>query len=250
MNSIKNVAIIMDGNGRWAKNRAKPRVWGHIKGASTVSKIVKSACELDLEGLTLYAFSTENWSRPTDEVTNLFKLLKKFLKKEHKHLMANNIKFDVIGNYRVLDTDIVDLIGKLKFETKSNTGLILTLAINYGGKSEIVDAVNNFLKTTKTREITEEDINDHLLYKHDVDLLIRTAGDQRISNFLLWQVAYAEMFFTHTKWPDFTANEFKQIIEGVNKRERRFGSVLDEVNTEASYKKSKDKAFQNLKILG
>ena len=203
MSSIRHVAIIMDGNGRWAKQRFRPRIWGHVRGANRVSAIVDEAARLGLESLTLYTFSTENWSRPTDEITNLFKILKKFLQKEKKNLIKNNIKFDVIGNYRVLDTKIVQIIDDIKYKTEKNTGLNLSLAINYGGRAEIVDAVNVFFKENRTREITEKDITEYLYNTNltNIDLLIRTAGDTRISNFLLWQISYAELFFTETKWP-------------------------------------------------
>lgn len=227
MGSLKNVAIIMDGNGRWAKERKRPRVWGHVKGAEVVREIVTAAAESDLESLTLYAFSTENWSRPTSEVTSLFKLLKKFLMKERKTIVKNNIQFDVIGNYRVLDSTIVEMIDELKYSTKNNTGLSLSLAINYGGRAEIVDAVNNFLKENPTREINENDISNYLYNPklRDIDLLIRTSGDQRVSNFLLWQLSYSEFYFTKTKWPEFSKEEFLDIIKTTNKRERRFGGL-------------------------
>lgn len=247
MSSIKNVAIIMDGNGRWAKERLRPRVWGHVRGSNKVSEIVTEAAQMGLESLTLYAFSTENWSRPTDEVTSLFKLLKKFLIKEKKTLIKDNIIFDVIGNYKVLDSKIVEVIESIKNETKNNTGLKLSLAINYGGRAEIVDAVNSFLKTSKSREISEHDIAENLYGNNtvNIDLLIRTAGDKRISNFLLWQISYAELFFTDTKWPNFTKKEFKKIIESVSSRDRRFGSI----DTQSNLQKSKIKADINLKIL-
>lgn len=229
MSSLKNVAIIMDGNGRWAKERKRPRVWGHVRGAEVVREIVTAAAESDLESLTLYAFSTENWSRPTTEVTSLFKLLKKFLRKERKTIIKNNIQFDVIGNYRVLDSTIVEMIDELKYSSRSNTGLKLSLAINYGGRAEIVDAVNSFLRENPGREVNENDISNYLYNPkvRDIDLLIRTSGDQRVSNFLLWQLSYSEFHFTETKWPDFNQSEFLEIIERANKRERRFGGLVD-----------------------
>lgn len=232
MSSINHVAIIMDGNGRWAKQRRRPRVWGHIRGARTVSRIVETACEINLHSLTLYAFSTENWTRPTQEVHTLFKILKKFLLTERKSLIKNNIRFSVIGNYRVLDTRIVELIEELIDLTKDNSGLNFSLAVNYGGRSEIVDSVNKFLRSNKkAREMTEDDISDNLYNSKikDIDLMIRTAGDKRISNFLLWQLCYAELFFTETKWPDFTEREFKKIIQDVSIRERRFGGIQNEL---------------------
>lgn len=220
----------MDGNGRWAKERQRPRVWGHVRGAQVVREIVTTAAESDLESLTLYAFSTENWSRPTSEVTSLFKLLKKFLMKERKTILKNNIQFDVIGNYRVLDSTIVEMIDEIKFNSQKNTGLKLSLAINYGGRAEIVDAVNRFLKDNPTRELNEKDISDYLYNPEipDIDLLIRTSGDQRISNFLLWQLSYSEMYFTKTKWPEFSKEEFIEILKETSERERRFGGIKED----------------------
>lgn len=238
MSTLKNVAIIMDGNGRWAKERRRPRVWGHVRGAEVVREIVTTAAKSDLESLTLYAFSTENWSRPTDEITSLFKLLKKFLKKEQKTILENNIQFDVIGNYKVLDSSIVELIEDLKFNSQTNTGLRLSLAVNYGGRAEIVDAVNLFLKENPTRELTETDISNYLYNPklQDIDLLIRTSGDQRVSNFLLWQMSYSEFHFTQTKWPDFSKEEFLAILESTKKRERRFGGLVDSKSADLSSK--------------
>ena len=215
MSSIKHIAIIMDGNGRWAKERGRPRAWGHIRGANKVSAIVSEAAKIGLDSLTLYTFSTENWSRPKDEVASIFKLLKKFLLKEKHNLLINNIKFNVIDN--------------LISTTMNNTGLNLSLAINYGGRTEIVDAVNDFLKDGPKKEITEKDISEHLYNQslNNIDLLIRTAGDKRISNFLLWQISYAEMFFTDTKWPDFEVKDFKAILDEVKFRDRRFGKIQE-----------------------
>lgn len=247
MSSIKNVAIIMDGNGRWAKEKGRPRVWGHVRGSVTVREIVKEAVNIGLESLTLYSFSTENWSRPKDEVKNLFKLLKKFLNKERSTLIENNIRFDVIGNYKVIDSKVVSLIDDLKDVTRNNTGLKLCLAINYGGRIEIIDAMNEFMKSNPSREITEEEFEKHLYNPTigDIDLLIRTAGDQRISNFLLWQISYAELYFSKTKWPDFSREEFRHIFESVSNRDRRFGSI----DTELTYKKASLLAQQNKKVL-
>lgn len=227
MSSINHVAIIMDGNGRWANDRGRPRVWGHIRGANRVSSIVTAAAKVGLKSLTLYTFSTENWTRPKDEIGTLFKILIKYLKSEKKNLVKNNIRLSVIGNYQVLDNKIVDVIEDVIEATSSNSGMNLSLAINYGGRTEIVDAVNDFLKTNKRREVTEADISKHLYNDQlkDIDLIIRTAGDNRISNFLLWQLSYAEFYFTETKWPDFTENHFREILDDVSSRERRFGGI-------------------------
>ncbi len=234
MNAIKNVAIIMDGNGRWATNRSRPRVWGHIKGSTNVRKIVTASCRLNLNSLTLYAFSTENWSRPTSEVTSLFKILKKFLIKERKTILKENIKFSVIGNYKVLESEIVTLIDNLVADSESNTGLQLNIAINYGGRSEILDAVNKFVKLNPGRELREEDITNNLYQPNiaDLDLLIRTAGDQRVSNFLLWELSYSELFFTQTKWPEFTEDEFKAILKTVSGKDRKFGGLSVDFKTD------------------
>ncbi|HLT22704.1 MAG TPA: polyprenyl diphosphate synthase [Bacteriovoracaceae bacterium] len=230
MSSIKHVAVIMDGNGRWATKRYRPRVWGHVRGAAVVSDIVQAADDLGLKALTLYAFSTENWSRPVEEVSTLFRLLKKFLLKEKQRILSNNIKFQVIGEIQNLSLDTISLIKSLEEETKNNTGLMLTFAFGYGSRSEIVRAVNHFIEANPGKTISENDLDTHMYRAEtgDVDLLIRTGGEQRISNFLLWQLAYAELYFTPTKWPDFTPLEFSKIIENVSSRERRFGNVCSQ----------------------
>lgn len=230
MSKLKHVAIIMDGNGRWANQRLRPRLWGHVRGSAVVSNIVQTADELGLNALTLYAFSTENWSRPMEEVSTLFRLLKKFLLKEKQRIIANNIKFKVIGEIQNLPAETIKLIQDIENETLNATGLKLTFAFSYGGRAEIVRAVNNFAAANPGRNITELDM-DELMYRPetgDVDLMIRTGGEHRISNFLLWQMAYAELYFTPTKWPDFTSSEFKKIIENVSSRERRFGNVCSQ----------------------
>ena len=227
MSSIKHVAIIMDGNGRWAKKRFRPRVWGHVRGSGVVSEIVQAADDIGIKALTMYAFSTENWSRPLEEVSTLFILLKKFLVKEKARILANNIKFKVIGEIQSLPQETVSLIKEMEKLTVDATGLHLTFAFNYGGRAEILRAVNAFHLNYPGRPMTENDLTD-LMYRPEtgeVDLMIRTGGEQRISNFLLWQMAYAELYFTPTKWPDFTPSEFKKIIEHVSCRERRFGNV-------------------------
>lgn len=227
MAHIKHVAVIMDGNGRWARQRFRPRIWGHVRGSAVVTNIVQAADDLGLSALTLYAFSTENWSRPQDEVSTLFKLLKKFLLKEKERIIRNNIKFKVIGEIDNLPAETKKLIENVEDLTKNATGLCLTFAFSYGGRSEIVHAVNQFTKKNPGKDIAESDMNS-LMYRPetgDVDLLIRTGGEQRISNFLLWQMAYAELYFSATKWPEFTVSEFKKIIANVSLRERRFGNV-------------------------
>jgi undecaprenyl diphosphate synthase len=225
--NIKHVAVIMDGNGRWAKQRSHPRVWGHVRGSAVVSHIVQEADNLGVEALTMYAFSSENWSRPHTEVLVLFNLLYKFLKKERARILKNNIRFKIMGDIINLPEQTKKLIGQLESETAHHTGLKLTFAFGYGARAEIAYAVNRFMKAHPGKEITEDILNEYLMIPDlgDVDLLIRTGGDHRVSNFMLWQIAYAEMFFTETKWPDFTVTEFRYIIEQVAKRERRFGAV-------------------------
>lgn len=232
MNNLKHVAIIMDGNGRWAQQRHHPRVWGHIRGSQRVSQIVEAAVDMQLKALTLYAFSTENWSRPVTEIKILFKLLNKYLKKERLNLIKNNIQFKVIGDISGLDEDTRRIIQDIEQETSLNSGMMLSFAFSYGGRKEIVDAVNRFQLDHPGKMISEQDIN-HYLYRpeiSDVDLLIRTGGDQRISNFLLWQVCYSELFFTETKWPDFNEKEFIDILNLASERERRFGSLGESGN--------------------
>ncbi|MBF0359913.1 MAG: di-trans,poly-cis-decaprenylcistransferase [Oligoflexia bacterium] len=252
MSKIKHVAIIMDGNGRWAQERGRPRIWGHVRGASIVSDIVEVADKkLNIEALTLYAFSTENWIRPFDEIRSLFFLLKKYISKEGKRIIQNNIRFKVIGSISKLPADTVELITNLENKTKDATGLKLNFAFDYGGRKEIVDAVNRFFIVNPQRIITEEDISQNLFLQDtgDVDLLIRTGGDYRISNFLLWQSAYAELFFTQTRWPEFSDSEFIQIYNQVSERERRFGNVKgggELISSIKDARKGRDEIFGNI----
>jgi undecaprenyl diphosphate synthase len=227
MSEFKHVAIIMDGNGRWARERLRPRIWGHVRGSAVVSDIVQSASDSGIKALTLYAFSTENWSRPKDEVSSLFKLLRKFLIKEKNRIIANNIKFKVIGEIENLPKETIALIREVESITDSSTGLNLTFAFSYGGRTEIVQAFNAFAKENPGKVMTEKSLSQYFYRPEigDVDLMIRTGGEKRISNFLLWQMAYAELYFTDTKWPDFSPEEFQKILIEVSKRERRFGNV-------------------------
>lgn len=249
--NIKHVAIIMDGNGRWAKQRFRPRVWGHIRGSNVVSKIVESASDLGLNALTLYAFSTENWSRPREEISTLFKLLGKFLKKEKNNILKNNIQFKVIGDISKLESSLKNLIIEITELSQKATGLKLSFAFSYGGRNEIVDAVNSFISENPGKKITEQEIQGRLYRPDigDVDLMIRTAGDQRISNFLLWQMSYAELYFIDTKWPDFNASLFQDIIKVVSQRDRRFGS-LDNSGNLVNSKKLAEKNIENLTTKG
>lgn len=232
MTNIKHVAIIMDGNGRWANKRFRPRIWGHVRGSYVVSDIVRAADDLGLKALTLYAFSTENWSRPVEEVSTLFKLLKKFLIKEKERLIFNQVQFKVIGEISNLPQETVALIKEIEEVTQHAQGLKLTFAFSYGGRSEITRAMNQFILDNPGKTISEEDLKNYMYRPEtgDVDLMIRTGGEQRISNFLLWQMAYAELYFTPTKWPDFSSREFKKIITHVSTRERRFGNVCEQIS--------------------
>lgn len=234
--NIKHVAIIMDGNGRWAQMRSHPRVWGHVRGSGVVSEIVEEADNLGVEALTMYAFSSENWSRPQAEVRVLFNLLYKFLGRERERIIKNNIRFRIMGDISNLPEQTKKLIHQLEHETAENQGLKLTFAFGYGGRGEIIQAMNDFIKTNPGKLLTEQDFSNYLLIPElgEVDLLIRTGGDYRVSNFMLWQIAYAEMFFTKTKWPDFTVIEFRYIIEQVSKRERRFGAIASSPSLQTS----------------
>jgi undecaprenyl diphosphate synthase len=221
----KHIAIIMDGNGRWAKERGLKRTAGHEEGAEVVRKITEHCAKVGIKYLTLYAFSTENWARPKIEVEYLMRLLKKFLENEKENYLQNNIRFKAIGDLSKFSKSLQASIENIENETKNCTGLTQVLALNYGSRDEITRAVKKVV--AKGLEITQENINNSLDTTNvpDVDLLIRTSGEVRISNYLLWQSAYAEMFFTQTYWPEFTPNELDDIISDYGKRERRFGGI-------------------------
>ena len=219
-----HLAIIMDGNGRWAKKRGLKRIEGHKKGAEVVKEITTyCANNSDIEILTLYAFSTENWKRPKMEVDFLMKLLDNWLKKELDTYIKNDVKFETIGDISKFSDKLKKRIAYTKEVTKNNKKLTQVLALNYGSKDEITRAVKKLVKSKD--EITPENIQKNLDISRDVDLLIRTSGEVRLSNFLLWQLAYAEMFFIETFWPDFTPQELEEIIDKFKKRERRFGGI-------------------------
>jgi undecaprenyl diphosphate synthase len=239
--SISHVAIIMDGNGRWAQMRSHERVWGHVRGSLKVSEIVEAASDLKIRALTMYAFSTENWCRPQSEVKVLFKLLHKFLLKERAKILKNKICFKIIGDISDLPPETKELIWALEGETKNANGLKLSFAFSYGSRDEIIKAVNCAIKNNPQVNITEEMLSQELMTSDlgDVDLLIRTGGDQRVSNFLLWQIAYAELYFTNSKWPDFSVAEFTKIIDEVRTRERRFGAISSSVNLVESTAKAR-----------
>jgi len=219
-----HIAIIMDGNGRWAKKRGLKIVEGHKAGAEVVKKITTyCANHKEVKILTLYAFSTENWKRPKMEIEFLMKLLDNYLKKELPTYIKNEVKFEVIGDISKFSKKLQDRIEYTKEQTKHFNKLTQVLALNYGSKDEIVRAVKKTIANKE--EVSEESIQKHLDLNKDVDLLIRTSGEIRISNFLLWQCAYAEMFFTKTLWPDFNEKELEEIINNFKKRERRFGGI-------------------------
>ncbi|ASM36668.1 polyprenyl diphosphate synthase [Campylobacter sputorum] len=225
MNTLKHLAIIMDGNGRWAKQRSLMRINGHEKGAEVVDDIAMYCAKNGIQTLSLYAFSTENWKRPKNEVDFLMKLLKKFIIKQREKLIKNDIKFDTIGDISVFDSDLLNEILNLKELTKKGTSLNLVLALNYGGRDEIVRACKKLVLAND--EINEENISktiDSASYG-DVDLLIRTGGEIRLSNFMLWEASYAELEFTDTFWPDFNSKELDIMVKKFEKKHRRFGGL-------------------------
>ncbi|MBW2574968.1 MAG: isoprenyl transferase [Deltaproteobacteria bacterium] len=227
-----HVAIIMDGNGRWAKKRLLNRIKGHERGSETVRAIVRACRKIGISYLTLYAFSTENWQRPRSEVTALMTLLKKFLESEQKEMLDNNIRLYAIGQIERLPKNVRQVLYKAMTLTKKNNGMILNLALSYGGRAEIVKMVKEIAIKAKDDiidpdSITPEIISEHLYTSEipDPDLLIRTSGEMRISNFLLWQIAYTEIYVTDTLWPDFGKDEFVRILQDYQQRERRYGKV-------------------------
>lgn len=220
-----HVGIIMDGNGRWAKAQSLPRLNGHNKGADTLISIVKSAPNLHIDILTLYAFSTENWNRPTDEVQALMKLLRSFLNRKHQDLIKDNIRMKVIGDLSRFDRDIRQKIYGIINDTAHCTGVTMILALNYGGRDEIVRTVRRLAKNTDISQLTEQDISSNLdtAGVPDPDFIIRTAGEQRLSNFLLWQSAYTEFVFVDTLWPEFTPTDLAGAVSIFQQRKRNFG---------------------------
>ncbi len=224
----------MDGNGRWAQKRNRPRTLGHIQGVRTAKKITKFCSEIGLPYLTLYAFSSENWSRPTSEISILMRLLHRYLVRERNNLHKLNIKVQVLGQVERLPENIVHEIIKITELTKDNTGMILNLCLSYSGRDEIVSAFKKFYDLTLENKVRREDISNDFVQNlletstlPDPDLMIRTSGEKRISNFLLWQLAYTEFYFTDTLWPDFNKDELLIAIEDFNCRQRRFGSVTE-----------------------
>jgi len=232
----KHTAIIMDGNGRWAEQKGMPRIFGHQNGVSAVRKIVEAANKFKIKYLTLFTFSLENWDRPQSEVDTLMGLLVQTLEDEFEEMQKNNIKLNAIGQLDTLPDVVRDKLYSIIESTKHNSGMILTLALSYGGKQEIFKAVREISDKVKNDIICLDNfddslINDHLYTRNlpDVDLLIRTSGEQRISNFLLWQIAYAELYFTDVYWPDFTEEDLEKAIVEYQNRERRFGKTSKQI---------------------
>lgn len=223
----KHIAIIMDGNGRWAKERNLPRIIGHKVGSESVREIIRVCIELGIEYLTLYSFSTENWQRPKEEIKGLMELLKFLLKNEVDELNRNGVSIKAIGRLDYLPNDVKNELFKAMEKTKNNNKLKLYLALSYGGRQEILDAVNKIINSKL--EFVDEGTFRNFLYDPnlpDPDLLIRTSGEYRISNFLLWQISYSEFYFTKTLWPEFRREEFMKAIEDYSKRKRKFGKVI------------------------
>lgn len=234
----RHIAIIMDGNGRWAELRGNRRIFGHTNAVAAVRDTVEASAELGVEYLTLYAFSTENWKRPKNEVNALMSLLVSTIHSETKTLIENNIKLHTIGNIHTLPADVQEQLAQAIEKTSGNTGLNLVLALSYGSRWEILNAVKKIASEIEKGNISSDDINDKLFEKYldtsgfpDPELIIRTSGEYRISNFLLWQIAYTELYFTHTLWPDFRREHLYEAILNYQHRERRFGKTAEQIKS-------------------
>ena len=232
LNIPEHVAIILDGNGRWAKNKHMPRTYGHTVGSKVVERTVEDASDIGIKYLTVYVFSTENWKRSQDEVSMLFSLIERYLRSLIKKSKKNNVRCRVIGRRDNMSSSMLQVIEKLEEETKDNTGLTFTLAINYGGRDEITRAVQGIAQDVKDGKLNAEDITESTISDYldtsgmpDPDLLIRTGGDERLSNYLPWQLTYTEFYFTPVLWPAFTKNDFIDAVIKYNGRDRRFGGV-------------------------
>lgn len=233
LNVPKHVAIILDGNGRWAKKKKMPRNYGHVQGSKNVERICEEAYHMGIKYLTVYAFSTENWTRPQEEVEALMKLLQSYLGTSIKTSMKNNMRVRVIGDISKLPGDMIKSIRELEEGSKDNTGLNFQVAINYGGRDELLRAVRALARDVKTNKTEIDDIDEKIFEQYldtkgipEPDLLIRTSGEQRLSNFLLWQMAYTEFYFTDVLWPDFSKEELLKAVEYYSSRTRKFGAVL------------------------
>ncbi len=228
----KHIAIIMDGNGRWAKKRLMPRSFGHRAGVEALRSVIRTASDIGIEVLTLYAFSTENWNRPVEEVSGLMQLMVEYLKKEARALHENSVKITTIGDLSRLEPRLIDEINWATDLTKDNDGLNLNIALNYGGRDELIRAIKKIASAVDKGRLSPAEIDDELVKSYldtseipDPELLIRTSGEYRFSNFLLWQTAYTEFYFTNTLWPDFNGDLLLEAIRDYQKRDRRFGSL-------------------------
>ncbi len=237
----RHLAIIMDGNGRWAKARMLPRIMGHRKGVQTVRQIVEECSKIDIGYLTLFAFSAENWSRPKTEIRSLMTLLKKYIKMEVPRMMQNNIRFNVIGNRNDLPQDVISGLDDAMRVTAANSGMTVTLALSYGSRQELLQAAKGAAADIQSGKLSidalSEDLFSQYLYTAtlpDPDLLVRTSGEMRISNFLLWQLAYTELYFTEVNWPDFNKKELYKALADYQQRERRFGLTSDQLKPETA----------------
>ncbi len=235
MNVPQHIAIILDGNGRWAKSKGMPRNYGHAQGSKNVEKICEVAYKMGVKYLTVYAFSTENWNRPKDEVDELMKLLRNYMKTCLKTAEKNRMKVRVIGDKTRLDDDIRTRIEELEEASKNNDGLNFQIAINYGSRDEMVRAMRKMMKDCEAGKITSDEVTEEVFESYldthgipDPDLLIRTSGELRLSNYLLWQLAYTEFYFTDVPWPDFTKEELEKAIMQYNNRDRRYGKIKEE----------------------
>lgn len=234
-----HLAVIMDGNGRWAQQRMLKRIVGHQRGAETVKMVVEQSSQLGIKYLTLFAFSSENWSRPALEVRALMTLLKKYIRQETARMMRKNIRYNVIGNRSDLPDDVNETLETAISTTAGNTGMVLTLALSYGGRQELSSAAARMARDVVAGKLVPETITPEVFGNYldtgglpDPDFLIRTSGEMRISNFLLWQLAYTELYFTETNWPDFTINELHKALADFQSRERRFGKTSDQITTQ------------------
>lgn len=239
METPKHIAIIMDGNGRWAERRGRPRIVGHVKGCGRVREIIRESDKLGVRALTLYAFSSENWGRPVEEVSVLMRLLFKWLVRERKELVERNIRFRAIGAIDRLPSAVQKLVRETEEISAAHTGLQVTLALSYGGRDEIVEAAKQLAARVASGEISSSEITESVFSDTlwtseigDPDLLIRTSGEQRLSNFLLWQLAYAELFFTDKMWPDFKASDLRLAIDSFTRRQRRFGLTAHQLQAQ------------------
>lgn len=254
---LNHIAIIMDGNGRWATEKGRPRVFGHIKGARVAKKIITQSVELGIKHLTLYAFSTENWNRPPTEVNFLIQLLQRYLARERHHLFQQNIRFKVIGDYHKFPSIVVREIELTMEQTKDNTGMNLSFALNYGGRQELIYVMRELAQKVQRGEMQPEEITEQIVSRvledHSVgepDLLIRTSGEYRLSNFLLWQATYSELYFTSVLWPDFSEVHLLEAIQSYSQRERRFGLISEQIESDESLQKGMESESRQKKING